>query len=532
MSKINTNVTSLIAQRVLKTNNNSLNTSLERLSTGLKINKGADNPAGLIASEILRGEKKGIQTAIENAGRASNVIGTAEGGLTEVSSLLTELQGLVSQSANTAGLSPEEKAANQLQVDSILGTINRVASNTAFEGQKLLNGSFDYTTSSTAASAFGSIQVNSAQLAGGVTQSVTVAVTNSATQGKLTFTGAGLGTTGTTLEIAGRNGTQQVSFAGSATNANIADAINAISSVTGVTASAATGSLLFKATDFGSENYVSVRSVAGAAFAVTGGTSGKALGTDAAVTVNGATATVKGLDVTYRSATLDVEFQITANGYGGGDHRAAQQRAGQDVRHHRRRGGFQPRLQGRRERQGQPRHQVRLDVRAGQQRRRVPQLAGRRREQQPDLGRPGRGAEDHRRVGQAGDAASRAARIVPEVHDRVDRQLAGHRLRERVGGRERDPRHRLRRRNGVADPKPDSGPGVDDGLVAGQRVPSERPQPLAITVRSGFGRLIAGRGRTQRDVVAARVSRTASNDPPGATPAGSFERPYLKMVRD
>ena len=75
MSRINTNVSSLIAQRVLRKNNDNLNTSLQRLSTGLKINSGADNPAGLIASENLRSEKAGITQAIDNAGRASNIIG-------------------------------------------------------------------------------------------------------------------------------------------------------------------------------------------------------------------------------------------------------------------------------------------------------------------------------------------------------------------------------------------------------------------------------------------------------------------------
>src|SRR4051794_12120925 len=203
MSRINTNVSSLIAQRVLKKNSGDLNTSLQRLSPGLKINTGADTPAGLIASENLRSEKAGITQAIDNAGRASNVIGTAEGGLTEVSSLLTELQGLTSQTANSSGLSTEEKSANQLQVDSILSTINRIAGNTAFEGKKLLNGTLDYSTSSVTTSAFGFLHVNSAQLPSGATQSVTVTVTNSATQGKLTFGAAGLGAQCTTLEIAG-----------------------------------------------------------------------------------------------------------------------------------------------------------------------------------------------------------------------------------------------------------------------------------------------------------------------------------------
>src|SRR3954466_747296 len=115
MTRINTNVSSLVAQNTLGRSNASLAEALTRLSTGLKINTGKDDPAGLIASENLRAEKTGISTAINNAGRASNIVGTAEGGLNEVSSLLTELQGLVGQSANSGSLSTEEKAANQLQ---------------------------------------------------------------------------------------------------------------------------------------------------------------------------------------------------------------------------------------------------------------------------------------------------------------------------------------------------------------------------------------------------------------------------------
>src|SRR5882724_4653827 len=115
MARINTNVSSLIAQNALTKNNKALNTSLQRLSTGLRINSGADDPAGLIASQNLASEQTGITAAIDNATRASNVIGTAEGGLNEVSSLLTQLQGLVSQAASSGGLSADEISANQLQ---------------------------------------------------------------------------------------------------------------------------------------------------------------------------------------------------------------------------------------------------------------------------------------------------------------------------------------------------------------------------------------------------------------------------------
>jgi flagellin len=82
-----------------------------------------------------------------------------------------------------------------------------------------------------------------------------------------------------------------------------------------VTASASGGKLTFFSKDYGSEQFVSVRSVAGATLSITGGASGKDTGSDAAVTVNGAAAQAKGLDVTYRDASLDIEFQLTSNGY-------------------------------------------------------------------------------------------------------------------------------------------------------------------------------------------------------------------------
>ena len=157
MSRINTNVSSLIAQRTLGNQNLGLNKSLQRLSTGLRINRGADDPAGLIASENLRSEKAAINSAITNAERAEQVVNVAEGGLQEVSNLLVELQSLVSSTANEAGVSDEEKAANQLQIDSILQTIDRIANSTSFQGEKLLNGNFDYDTSfQTSACAHGS----------------------------------------------------------------------------------------------------------------------------------------------------------------------------------------------------------------------------------------------------------------------------------------------------------------------------------------------------------------------------------------
>ena len=117
MGRINTNISSLQTFHTLQKNNADLATHLQRLSTGLKINAGKDAPAGLIASETLRSEINGINQAIDNSQRANNVVNTAEGALSEVSSLLLEVQGLTIQAANTGALSKEEIQANQLQAD-------------------------------------------------------------------------------------------------------------------------------------------------------------------------------------------------------------------------------------------------------------------------------------------------------------------------------------------------------------------------------------------------------------------------------
>src|SRR3954468_20459390 len=147
MSRINTNVQSLYAQRGLGRSQQTLNTTLQRLSTGLKINSGADDPAGLIASQQLKSEIAGITQAVSNSQRANNVIATAEGALTEVSSLLQSVKGLIVQAANSGAMSADEIKANQLQLDSAVQSITRISETTTFAGLHLIDGSLDYLTS-------------------------------------------------------------------------------------------------------------------------------------------------------------------------------------------------------------------------------------------------------------------------------------------------------------------------------------------------------------------------------------------------
>jgi flagellin len=159
MSVINTNVASLIAQNALASSQQQLNTSLQRLSTGLRINSGADDPAGLIASENLQAEIGGLTQAVNNSAQATNVISTADGALTEVSSLLNDINGLVVESANSGALSPEEIQANQLQVDSDVQSITRIAGTTNFAGLNLIDGSLGYITSGVNTSAISALDI-------------------------------------------------------------------------------------------------------------------------------------------------------------------------------------------------------------------------------------------------------------------------------------------------------------------------------------------------------------------------------------
>lgn len=327
MSRINTNVTSLLAQRTLRSQNSSLQTSLERLSTGLRINRGKDDPAGLIASEALRSEKTAIGAAIGNAERADQVINIAEGGLTEISNLLTDLQGLIGSSANEAGLSAEEKDANQLQIDSILQTIDRIANSTSFQGTKLLNGTFDYTTTGVTSSELSEVVVDAAKIPTNGSIAVNVDVVTSAQTG-VAFLSAGTGNilsgTSLTIEVAGNAGIQQFSFASGTSAADIVSAINSFSDVTGVSAAIDSGSAAYirlDSTEFGSSQFVSVTKIAGdAAYdtalnsaTATGGSSNlRDEGRDAAITINGQNAQVDGTTARVASSSLDVTVNLAA----------------------------------------------------------------------------------------------------------------------------------------------------------------------------------------------------------------------------
>ncbi len=335
MSRINTNVQSLIARRALSINNTALTQALERLSTGLRINSGRDDPAGLIASETLRSSLRAISTAIDNATRADTIVAVAEAGLQEVSTLLLALESLVDQTANEAGITDGEIAANQLQIDSILQSINRLADATAFGDKKLLNGSLDFTTSGinineptgAALTDLNRVQINAAKIpfGSGTFRTVNISVITPSEVALISAVGAGTdgsgvlnGTTNatTTLQIRGNLGSEILSFASGSTMAQLATAINTSSQLTGVsaTASAAAGgpaSLVLQSTTFGADEFVSVQVLENLTAFTSQAESTTDSGANGTVTINGANGVVRGLDASVRSGSMSLDLTLT-----------------------------------------------------------------------------------------------------------------------------------------------------------------------------------------------------------------------------
>jgi flagellin len=352
MARINTNVSSVIAQANLRRSSSELNLRLQRLSTGMRINRGADDPAGLITSERITTDLAGINQGIRNGERASSVIATTEAGLSEVSDLLNSIKALMVEAANTGGNSPEEREANQLQIDSAIQSITRISNTASFGGLKLLNGNLDYVTSGIVSSAITKAQIFSASFINNQDIQVDVDVVASAQTGGLFLNGNNPGTafdgrimSSTTIRIAGSRGVQEMTFAVSTTYVQIAAAINSRTELTGVTAEilggGASSGMVFRSEGYGSNEFVSVERVGGPADAddpftlykiasdaawdnsagfnwaarISSGNLVEAQrdsGKDVQALINGTLATGRGLEVSINSTSLGLELNLNS----------------------------------------------------------------------------------------------------------------------------------------------------------------------------------------------------------------------------
>jgi len=323
MSRINTNVSSLVAQKTLGRSNGQLQTSLTRLSTGLRINSGKDDPAGLIASENLRRDITAANKAVTNSERAGQLIATADSALGQVSNLLNDIRGLVVEAANSGALSDEQVSANQLQIDSSLEAIDRIAQTTTFQGKALLDGSLDFQVEAGGTNGVGldtvaDLVIDQANLGSAGSIDVTVTINTAAEQAELTVAANGFTNNALTdnlvVKIAGRDGAEVFTFQAGASQDDVANAINLVSDATGIEATNNNGVLELNSTAYGSKAFLDAEVISEGASG-TFGTNLSAVrdaGTNIVATVNGIQANGDGNKLSINTSTLDLSVTVDA----------------------------------------------------------------------------------------------------------------------------------------------------------------------------------------------------------------------------
>jgi len=264
---INTNIAALNAQRNLGKTQNMLNKSLQRLSSGLRINSAKDDAAGLAIANRMTSQVRGLNQAVRNANDGISLAQTAEGALQESGNILQRIRELAVQ-ASSDGSTDSDRASMQIEVAQLIAEMDRIAASTSFNGQKLLDGTFSTATFQVGADkgqsismGLSSARTNALGASGGVaTGDYTMAKdTTSAgslvTSGSMATLGAGeLSINGTEIRAA-LSGDDTVSTSDNAgSSIAIAAAINASASTTGVTAYAEKTSLALGAFTTGAED--------------------------------------------------------------------------------------------------------------------------------------------------------------------------------------------------------------------------------------------------------------------------------------
>jgi flagellin-like hook-associated protein FlgL len=310
MTRINTNVSSLLAQNALNQSNQSLQTALTRLSTGLRINSAADDPSGLIASDALGSEIASTQQAVSNTQQADEMISTADSALTQVTTLLTNIRGLISAAANTGTMSADQIQANQQQIDASLNAIDQISETTQFQGQSLLDGSLGFVTQGVNTNQISNLNINQVNFGTSKQVSVAAKVLSQGSQASLSYNG-GPTTNPLVLTIGGANGYQTYNFAANTSLANMESAINADSESTGVQA-AITGNTTGEATA-ATKGQTDLSGTNGGGITLIAKTAGQAAG-NVAVVYNAAAGNTAATNASYNANTgvLTVNLKTSA----------------------------------------------------------------------------------------------------------------------------------------------------------------------------------------------------------------------------
>jgi flagellin-like hook-associated protein FlgL len=253
--RVNNNIAALNAYRNLSVTDGQMQKSLEKLSSGFRINRAADDAAGLAISEGLRSQIGGLKVAVRNTQDGISVVQTAEGALTETHSILQRMRDLSVQASNTGGLNDDAKGNIQSEITQLKAELDRIATTTSFNGKLLLDGNYD-TTFQVGANAGETIAVSIATAMGAQGLGV---------QG-VDVKAAGTGTTGSTTTAAAAS-TASVATVGAATDYTAAaafDTLNGSISYNGKSVDLA--SVKFASTDTAAQKTAKLQAALDAAF--------------------------------------------------------------------------------------------------------------------------------------------------------------------------------------------------------------------------------------------------------------------------
>jgi flagellin len=247
MLTINHNQMSLNAQRQLYQSGNLQRTTMERLSSGLRINSAKDDVAGVAIADRMTSQIKGLNQAVRNANDGISLAQTAEGALQESTSILQRMRELAVQSANDTNAGTD-RASLQKEIGQLQQELNRIANTTSFNGKNLIDGTFNAQKFQVGANANQTISISAGNAQATAMGAHTVNAATTAAAGSGGISEATVGSANTvlagTLKIAGALGTTDVTVAAGQTARDIATSVNAKTAQTGVTARASTQMLL------------------------------------------------------------------------------------------------------------------------------------------------------------------------------------------------------------------------------------------------------------------------------------------------
>jgi flagellin len=311
-----TNINTLSLLNILNRTTAAQSDTMTRLSTGSRINRGSDDPAGLLALNALDSKLTNVNAAITSNQRSDALLGVADSSLGEVVNLLDEVQRLAAASSSSAGATTAEIAANQAQIDNAIASIDRIIRTTEFNGEKLLDGALGIDTSGIDATMLTDVRVfnrNPSASSNTVQIEVAAAATRAATgtNEELMATSADADTT---ISVKGALGTQIIEISKDENLSSVLAKINDVSGLTGVVASqtADTAAIHLRSSGYGSDQFVKVTILeGGTTYDANDFNEVNETGVDADVRVNGHKASASGKTVYYNLNGLSLSFTLT-----------------------------------------------------------------------------------------------------------------------------------------------------------------------------------------------------------------------------